>query len=383
MKIDNYLNDRLDQLHYDKEAGVAYGSIRLAADLAGLAEGGGGLGKALKQGAYFSASKLATYLMTQGFEAAYFLTDKGIPADVITEIIAYYADKDLCGEKYVTLQAPKSMRMLAQIGLTVAIKQAIGVAVDDRLPAVSADVAAMMQMFMQQQTQIAEQSVQIQQLLAAQTPQQTVKQQVVKRTGVAAEIQSLRCESAQLWARDGQRDPNGAKQKMALIDAKIQALLIQDGDTSGYLHQVTAEGNGIGTGIFWHNREIFRPLPLAPERQIRKCETYIPSKTKNPTMRALTDECRRDLCTALDTVMIGFDQKRLLHGGLLYHAIYTEEAKAQVLAMDYRIGSALGWYLKLRGWRRATQKKHTVPNDCIGGLQTYPVYEFVGVPTNG
>jgi hypothetical protein len=377
MNIQTYLKEQLAQLSYDAESGIAYGSIRLAARMAGVDDKSLGL---QLQGAVTETTKLGEYLASKGFEGAVTATQKGIPADVISAICTYYALK---AGRWCNDTAAESLDMFAQIGLTVAIKQAIGVSVDDRASLAPTDIAAMMQMFMQQQAQIAEQSAQISQLLAMQTPPPIVSREVVKRTGVAAEIQALRCESAQIWARDGQRDLNGAKQKMALIDAKIQALLIQDGDTSGYLHKVTAEGNGIGTGIFWHNREIFRPLPLAPERQIRKCETYIPSKTKNPTMRALTDECRRDLCTALDTVMIGFDQKRLLHGGLLYHAIYTEEAKAQVLAMDYRIGSALGWYLKLRGWRRATQKKHTVPNDCIGGLQTYPVYEFVGVPTNG
>lgn len=374
MKIQQYLKDRLDQLSYDKESGIAYGSVVLATELAGL-DSNSTLGRQLRSASSLKPTNLAVFLMAQGFEGSSLQTPQGVSADVITAIIRYYANERYCGKGNVRQGAVDAVDMFAQIGLTVAIKQAIGVAVDDRPPAVSPDIAALIQL-------VTQQSAQIQQLLANQSPP-IVNREVVKRTGVAAEIQALRCESAQIWARDGQRDPNGAKQKMALIDAKIQALLVQDGDTGGYLHAVVTEGNGIGTGIFWHNREIFRPLPLPADRQIRKCETYIPSKTKNPTMRALTDECRRDLCTALDTVMIGFDTKRLLHGGLLYHALYTEAAKAQVLAMDYRIGSAIGWYLKLRGWRRVTQKKHTVPNDCIGGLMTYPVYEFVGVPTHG
>jgi hypothetical protein len=169
MNIQKYLKEQLDQLSYDAESGIAYGSIRLAARMAGVDESSIRLALG---GAGTEATKLAEYLTSKGVEGAGLGTKKGISADVITAICTYYALK---AGRWCNDTAAESLEMFAQIGLTVAIKQAIGVAVDDRPPAVSPDIAALIQL-------VTQQSAQIQQLLAAQTPQQTVKQQVVKRT---------------------------------------------------------------------------------------------------------------------------------------------------------------------------------------------------------
>jgi hypothetical protein len=132
MNIQKYLKEQLDQLSYDAESGIAYGSIRLAARMAGVDQKS--LGLQLK-GEVATTSKLAEYLTSKGFEGEVAATKKGIPADVITAICTYYALK---AGRWCNDTAAESLEMFAQIGLTMAIKQAIGVAVDDRPPAVSA-----------------------------------------------------------------------------------------------------------------------------------------------------------------------------------------------------------------------------------------------------
>jgi hypothetical protein len=171
MNLVEYLQTQLDQLSYDQAAGIAYGSIRLTARLCGVDESSVRTGI---KGAGQNTTRLRAYLDRQGFEGAG-QTEKGLPAALITAICRYY---DKHAEQYCTETAAAAVDMLNQIGLTVAIKQAIGVAVDDRLSAVSPDIAAMMQMFMQQQAQIAEQSAQISQLLAMQTPPDTFNRDI-------------------------------------------------------------------------------------------------------------------------------------------------------------------------------------------------------------
>jgi hypothetical protein len=81
-------------------------------------------------------TKLREYLDSTGFQGGETATQQGLPADVITAICTYYALK---AGRWCNDTAAESLEMFAQIGLTVAIKQAIGVAVGDRPPAVSAN----------------------------------------------------------------------------------------------------------------------------------------------------------------------------------------------------------------------------------------------------
>jgi hypothetical protein len=212
--------------------------------------------------------------------------------------------------------------------------------------------------------------VQIQQLLAAQTPQQTVKQQVVKRTGVAAEVQSLRCESAQIWARDGQRDPDGAKRRMALIDAEAEELLVNAGVEGGYIHRVKGGDRVIGTGTYYRAAEIFRVMPLAEEDKVGPFDVVPLSRNRNP--RLGTAE-RVTMQVAFDQCMVGFNAD-LLHGGFLYHTLFTDAAIAHFKTSKYNPQLIMGHMLGQCGFGRLTQHNRKGEKDCPPGSRTYSVY---------
>jgi ABC-type cobalt transport system substrate-binding protein len=371
MHIQKYLKEQLDQLSYDAESGIAYGSIRLAADLAGLSEGGG-LNRALKLHADLKPGKLAVYLMQKGFKGADFGGAKGLPADVITAIVGFYANKRHSGEE-PKQGAIDSLEMLAQIGLTVAIKQAIGVAVDDRPPVVSADIAALIKLVTLQSSQIADLSAEVRQLAKQPT---TVTREVVARTGRNAKIQELRCEEARL-EQAHKDDPDQLRRDRAYMRAIISSELALAAQEADALHLVPVEGRAIPTGTYLDNQPVYRPAPLPAHLMLDKCVITVDKKGE----RRMSPKSKYQLHAAIMTLLRDFDQE-LLHGASLGHAIYTPRVLAELTEKNYRISKSFGEFLTAIGYERARDVRIANPIDKLPGCNvTYGI--FKKVPTNG